>query len=268
MTKLGCFRPVLFGCLGILAIVVIGLIVVSLFAMKGIKSERVEDMELAAVAETVAELPGELGGVETMPPGRVVLELAQGEFYVHRGEPGEGVKVTARFDQEAYELADGLETLEDGSWIYRVSYKRTIPGLQAILQSVFGGNTDSRVDIYLPPDVPIALELYVEQGASEIELGGLWLTDAMLSVSKGGFELQISEPLREPIERFVLDGSMGGVDVGGIGNASPRTLVVDWRMGGANIDLSGQWVRDCDASVSVNMGSAAPFSRHMPWALA
>jgi len=126
--------------------------------------------------------------------------------------------------------------------------------VQAILQAIFGGNQETRVDVYLPPNVPIALELRVEEGASEIELGGLWLTEADITASKGGFSLEISEPLREPLESLSLRGSMGGLDAEGIGNASPRHLDVAWRMGGANVELGGAWSRDCDASVSIDMG--------------
>lgn len=253
-SKLGCFRPALLGCLGVLAILVLGLAIISIFAARGVKNERMEDrvLDTAGGVATVVFAEADSSGI--LPPGRVILDLSQGEFYLHPGEPGAGVVVKARFDQEAYELADGYEVLDDGSWTYRVRYQRTIPGLQAVLQALFGGSSDSRVDVYLPPDVPIALELSVEEGASEVELGGLWLTDAQVIARKGGFSLRISDPLREPLESLTFDGAMGGLDASGLGNASPRNLSVSWRMGGADIGLSGQWLRDCDARVAIDMG--------------
>ena len=43
MTKLGCFRPALFGCLGIVAILVLGLGITSLVALRGINDDEVVD---------------------------------------------------------------------------------------------------------------------------------------------------------------------------------------------------------------------------------
>ena len=257
-SKLGCFRPVLFGCLGIVVILFIGLGIAALVAWRGVDKARVEDRDLIAAAEVTAGGEADaIGDAPTAPPGRVILDLAQGEFVVHRGTAGEGVRVKARFNQEAYELTDDLEILPDSTWVYRVRYRRTIPALQAILQSMFGGGGDSRVDVYLPPDVPIALEMHVQQGGGAADLGGMWLTEGLIDVSKGGFSLEISEPLVEPLEMLVITGSMGGLDVSGVGNASPRILDVDWRMGGANIDLGGEWLRDCDVNLAVNMGGMA-----------
>jgi len=56
------------------------------------------------------------------------------------------------------------------------------------------------------------------------------------------------------MERLKIKGTMGGFEASRLGNASPRTLSVACSMGGADIDLSGAWVRDCDASISVAMG--------------
>jgi hypothetical protein len=250
-SKLGCFRPALFGCLGVIAVVVIGLAVAALFAWRGVRQQDVDDRDLTGggqIAAVVADTAG------ARPPGRVILELSHGEFYLHRGEPGTGVQVTARFDQNAYELLDDLEVLPDSTWVYRVSYRRTIPGLQALLQMALGGAGDSRLDVFLPPDVPIALELMISKGAGEGEIGGLWLTDVLIRAGQGGFSLGLDEALREPVDRFVVSGEMGGLDLSGLGYASPRVLDVSWRMGGANVSLDGDWLADCDASVAVDMG--------------
>jgi hypothetical protein len=257
--KLGCLRPALFGCLGILGVVVIGLAVASVVAWNGVRKEQVEDHDRSsdqAVIAPALEAAGEL------PAGRVILELSHGEFYLRPGEPGDGVRVTARFDQRSYELVDDLEVLPDSTWVYRVRYRRTIPALQALLQMAFGGSGDSRVDVYLPPDAPVALELQISKGAGEAKLGGLWLTDVDIDAGQGGFSLRVGDPLRQPVNRFVVRGRMGGLDVSGLGNASPRLLEVAWRMGGANVSLDGDWVRSCDASLSVDMGGMSVVIPH------
>jgi hypothetical protein len=246
----GCLKPTCLGCLGLLVILVIVIGITAAIAWRGAKDQRLESRELAA-AEAVPT-GGFISG-----PGRVILDLAQGEFYIRAAAPGEGLHVKARFDQETNELVDDLRIEPDSTWVYRVSYHRTIPALQAILQAIFSEHTESRVEVYLPPDLPIALEMHIKQGGCETDLGGLWLTEADIHFGQGGFELDVSEPLHEPVARLSVVGRMGGFDTRRLGNASPRTVIIDCRMGGASIDLRGEWLQDSDISARVSMGGMA-----------
>jgi hypothetical protein len=47
---------------------------------------------------------------------------------------------------------------------------------------------------------------------------------------------------------------MGGISVGLLGNASPRNVVVEQRMGGFDLDLRGAWQASSELALSVNMG--------------
>ena len=246
----GCLKPTCLGCLGLLVILIIVIGITAAVAWRGAEKQRLEDRELAAAeaAPTDAFITG---------PGRVILDLGQGEFTIGSAAPGEGIQVKARFDQETHELLDEYKILPDSTWVYRVGYRRTIPALQAILQAIFSEHTESRVEVYLPPDLPIVLEIHVKQGGCEVDLGGLWITEADINFKQGGFELDVSEPLHEPLERMTVIGRMGGFDTRRLGNASPRTLVVDCRMGGASIDLRGEWLRDSNITARVSMGGMA-----------
>jgi hypothetical protein len=62
------------------------------------------------------------------------------------------------------------------------------------------------------------------------------------------------EPLREPMQRMKIHGSMGGLVAGSVGNASPRKLDLDYRMGGMQVDLRGQWLNDSDIEIRFRMG--------------
>ena len=127
---------------------------------------------------------------------------------------------------------------------------RRIPNM---LRQALGGSSP-RVDVYLPQDVRLDLELEIAQGGAQVELGGLWLTTAELEFNQGGFQLEIGEPLRQPMERLTIYGSMGGFSASKLGNASPRELDIDFRMGGMDLDLRGHWVQDADVSISFGMG--------------
>jgi hypothetical protein len=248
--KKGCLKPALFGCLGI---IVIGFLfggIMAVLAWRGVGKQQIEDRELGPVVISPSHGPGQVSG-------RVILDLKHGEFGIHPSRPGEGLKVRAHYDQEAFELTDHLESRPDSSWTYWVRFRRTIPGLQALFRALMGGDTDTYVYVYLPPDMNIALELLSEEGGLEADLSGLWISEADIRFSKGGFSLSVREPLREPIKWLAIRGRMGGFEARELGNASPRSLIVDCKMGGADVDLRGNWVQDCDIQLAVRMGGMA-----------
>ncbi|MFH1842119.1 MAG: hypothetical protein ABIF77_02845 [bacterium] len=268
----GCFKTGMLGCLGLLVIVVLFVGITALVAWRGVEKQEIEKRQrtpVMASPEMVAEprldsretdgqiIRGERNLGVPPTPGRVVLDLGQGEFEILPAQPGEGLSVEARYDKEVYELKEHLETMPDSSWVYHLRFERTMPGLQAIFRALMGGDTDCWVHVYLPPDIPLALELNLEAGGVETDLGGLWLTEADINFSKGGFALDISQPLREPMERLSIRGRMGGFEADDLGNASPRLLDLDFAMGGADIDLTGLWLQDADIRLKIRMGGMA-----------
>ncbi|MBU0740831.1 hypothetical protein KKG45_09125 [bacterium] len=243
----GFFKSCLFGCLGLLVFGFLFAAVSALLAWRGLGGQEFEEAQLAPVAAAGI-------GAQISSAGRVILALGHGEFWIRPAEPGEGLRVETRYDKEAYTLVDEFERYPDKTWIYSLDFHRTMPGLQALFRVLMGADTENYVHVYLPPDVPIALEIKVEEGGFEADIGGLWITDAAIVYRKGGFEFNVDEPLREPIERLSIRGSMGGFEASRLGNASPRYLDIHCRMGGADVDLGGDWIRDCDVNLSVNMG--------------
>jgi hypothetical protein len=226
-------------------------------------AEKVLTPDVPAAPEP-AEVPGHPGAAVTEPlegtraavtkaAGTVILDLRHADFQIEPGRPGERLRVEASYDTNAYSLEESFEDTEDGSWTYRVEFERTAPWLSTAMNELFGGASPD-IRIFLPVDTPMALELKVSEGGAQVELGGLWLTTADLDVARGGFILGIDEPTREPMESFRLRGTMGGVVLGRLGNASPRQLDLGVSMGGGHIDLRGQWVADSEITVKFSMG--------------
>ncbi len=253
--KRGCLKTGLFGCLGIIVILIVVVGSTALVAWNRSGKVHVEEKVLTPAA---AGAPSEVRGakVTEVPAGtgRVVMDLAQGEFEIHPNQPGRGVRVEASYDSEVYLLEDYFESFPDSGWVYGVRSRRTISGLHALFRQLMGGGHGPRIDIYLPAEVPLELQVLVQEGAFEAELGGLWITSADFRYKKGGFSLSIDEPLREPMDRLTIRGSMGGFEADRLGNASPRLLDVVCRMGGADIDLRGSWSRDAVIRLDVAMG--------------
>ena len=253
--KRGCFKIGLFGCLGIMVVLAVLVGGTALVAWNHTGNVHIEDTVLTPdSAGASTEVKG--AKVTDVPAGigRVVLDLAQGEFEIHPDQPGQSIRVEASYDSEVYLLEDYYESLPDSSWVYGVRSKRTITGLHAIFRQLMGGGHSPKIDIYLPADMPIELQVRVREGGFEAELGGLWITNADFRYNKGGFSLSFDEPLREPMERLTIRGSMGGFEATRVGNASPRSMDVFCRMGGADLDLRGPWSRDVDIRLDLAMG--------------
>jgi len=196
-------------------------------------------------------------GIMAGLPGRVVLDMSQGDFRIHSAKPGEGLRVEAEYDAELYVLDQEFTTQPDSSWLFVLDFHRTGSGMRAFLQSIFTKGPSANINVYLPPDVPVELVSNISQGGVEMDLGGLWLTSADIQFRQGGGELDFSEPLKEPMSSLRIKCAMGGGSFENLGNASPRKLVITTSMGGGEVDLSGNWLNDCDAEISAKMGGMA-----------
>ncbi|MFQ5719870.1 MAG: hypothetical protein ACE5IK_10020 [Acidobacteriota bacterium] len=275
LLRYGCF-----GCLGVIGFALICMVGVAGMAYMQVRNEEVaketERPDLPAGALPVAggsQGGGTSGAVGAMPDerpqatrgaarsaetvaGTVILDLTQGEFEVVPGQPGEGLSVDATYDRKSYVLEKTLDATDDGSWTYTVRFRRTSGGsglgLFDAIKRMLGGSRPS-VRVTLPADQFLDLQVNMAQGGTRMDLGGLWLREAEIEFAQGGFQLRVSEPLQMPMERLTIDGRMGGFDASHLGNASPKTLDVDFTMGGMSLDLRGAWAADADISIKTSM---------------
>lgn len=246
-----------YGCLGCAGIMGVLLLIaggVAGVAMLKLRHETVEDRVLTREVPppSAARERPDTPDRPTAAAGRVVLDLAQGEFRVEPGPPGQPLRVEANYDTKSYQLEERFEPAERGAWTYRVSFHRTGPALPTLLKELFGGSKP-RVRVLLPPDVALDLDAQLRRGAARMELGGLWLNSADFELEQGGFDLRVGEPLRAPMEHLSIHGAMGGCEVSSLGNASPQRLEIDYRMGGLALDLRGHWIRDSEVSIHSKM---------------
>lgn len=186
----------------------------------------------------------------------MILDVQQAEFFIEPGPPGEPLRVEARYDRKACELKESLDPDHEPGWLYRLEFRCE---QRSFLQKMRGwlGGMKEQVRVFLPPDLPLELEVRGSQGGSILELGGLWLTSLDVESEMGGLILGFAEPLREPLDSMSLRGSMGGLVGTSLGNASPRKLEIDYRMGGMDLDLRGRWVADADIDIDLRMGGGS-----------
>ena len=261
----GCRKTLKFGCLGcfglLFLLIVISAIVFGVASFQ-VRNAEIEKQKLTHTlsypeAELVEDAPLEVPTefVVTQPAGRIILDLRDTTFDIRPARPGEPLTVEAEFDVNGYGIT---ETLDEGSaeegWTYEVSFRRTSNSyLMAVLKELIGGSKP-RVVVSLPRDIPYDLDLSVMQGGAEVELGGLWLTNADLKFLQGGGAVDISEPLYAPTDNLRIEFSQGGGAIEGVANASPSRLEVAFSMGGGFLDLGGTWLRDAEIDIDQSMG--------------
>ncbi len=252
--KNGCL-----GCLGLLGLFLIFVGINTVVVLNRSGDKAVQDQTFSPATAASQDLPAGAGATARPAPGRglLVLELGQGEFEVHPGEPGAGIVVKTHYDANIYAVEEFSYVWPDSAWVYRLRTHRTISGLQALLNGILGGAEPARIDICIPPDLPLGLDILVREGGLSAELGGLWLTDLELRYRKCGVELNIESPLAAPVQRVAIHGRMGGGEITNLGNASPRNLSVSCSMGGMALDLGGAWSRDCEVTLDLHMGGMA-----------
>lgn len=243
----GCFKSGCFGCLGILAVFVLIGGVTALLAWNDVRSSDPRD-------EILEPLATDSGFLMAGHSGRVILNLGQSGFEITRGQPGDGLRVEAVYDNAIYDLEQLFTTLPDSSWQFELDFRQTGSGLRAILQSALSKGPSTQIHIFLPPDVPLELVVDFSKGDLNADLGGLWLKSADIHLRQGGFVLEFSEPTKEPVSRLKVDFSMGGGSLENVGNASPGVLDISCSFGGAEVHLDGAWINDCDVSVASRFG--------------
>lgn len=273
----GCFRFGCFGCLMLLAIsigVVLLLGAIQLTTDSGDPMPEQRNAEhplppappipgVALSPEAPTSGGGELPSIAVGPlpadfdpsdvrAGVLVLDLSMGDFIIQPGPPGEPIRVEADYDTNSFELAETFEEDSDGTWRYEVEFGLRGGWLGALLRG--GAQGHNRVTITIPRDQPLDIRGKIGMGQSEVDLGGLWVRDVDLEMGTGDHFLEFREPLRVPMASFTVDGSMGEVELRGLGDASPRDVRVDHGMGAMLVDLSGAWRNDADVRVEFSMG--------------
>lgn len=209
----------------------------------------------AATVEPVLPLvaPGDPETDELVRPGTVRLDVAMTSIDIRPGREGEPLRVEADYDRALFAFEEVLVEDDDG-WVYEIRLDRKGSWFRFM-----GGHVeiDNRLVVVLPPDHPLAIVGKISMAESDIELGGLWLTDLDLELGAGEHELSVSDPLQRPMARFVVDSSFGDVSLYRIGNASPAVVDVEHSAGSLRIDLEGRWLRDAEVDVRFGFGECA-----------
>lgn len=248
-----------FSCLGCLGIVFLLVVTVALFGwISGSNAEFTEagasyaPEQFAGTAHLVemdttrsADLPEALGTLVN----RVKLIVSGVENVVIRPcSEDEGLVVEATYNKKRIEFSETLNEEPDGNWTYTVEMTGSGSDLARLIERFFSGR-DASLNVCLPADAPIALEIDMDRVGLEAELGGLWLPTIDLDLDRAGAFVNFDSPLRVPADSVSIRMNMGGLVLHEIGNASPAVLDLDYRFGGLALDMTGDWKQNAQIEI-------------------
>ncbi len=113
----------------------------------------------------------------------------------------------------------------------------------------------NQLDVQLAPGVPLDLNVEYGAGAGQLDLGGLAVRNARIATGASKTEVAISQPTTGDCERLELQAGAAKFRVRGLGNLSPHELQVEGGVGELDLDFSGAWRNDMNASVNMGVGS-------------
>ena len=199
-------------------------------------------------ARTVEALPGGVELPATASPGVLHLDVSAAELRIEPIPAGEPIRIEADYDRGAFELEHAMHEGGDG-WEYRVRFAP-----RSWLGSFSREEVDNRLRIGIPAGVPFRIEGRVRLAESDIELGGLSVTAVDLEAGIGDHTIGFLEPTPEPLESFVIDGSIGSLDLFDLGNGSPHEIRITQSVGELSLDLGGDWRNDSLVRLDVGVG--------------
>ena len=272
----GCFK---YGCFGCLSLVAVAFGILFLLSAIQMTSGTEPAFEAKTTEQVLPSLPPGVplqpeaplapagtpaGGLDVesseavelpqlgAPLGTIEVDFQMGDFTIRPGPADQPMRIEADYDTSQFELKEEMVQQPDGTWTYKVKFGAKGGFLGLALDG--GNNGQNRVELIIPRGRPIALKGTIRMGESKTDLGGLWIQSADLKYKMGDHFLEFREPLPFPMDKLEIDGSMGGLEVRGLGQASPSKVDIRQAMGELFLDLQGDWRNDANIRARFSMG--------------
>ncbi len=189
------------------------------------------------------------------PVLEVVLRFEEGHFEIVPGLPGEAIHLEAEYDEGAYRLQPHYrEGLPDRDR-FELVFERTahLAGLRRRIHQK-ADISDNKIRVYLPPNIPMRLDVRVRRGDAEFDFSGLSLVSLRLDTKMGSTLVECDRPNPVEMETCDIRSQMGEMRFRGLGYAAPRVLDFRGRMGDFELDLHGPGRKVTDIRLEILMG--------------
>lgn len=156
----------------------------------------------------------------------------------------EELKPTVVQEGDTVRLVQGDEERGEG-------FSITVPDLPLDLE--IEGHVESEWDLRIG-SVPMALTLHTGAMESELELGGLSLSELDISQGVSKFELSFSKPNQTVMERMQFNAGASRAILNGLSNANAEVITFKGGAGSYRLDFSGELTRDVRVRLEAGVG--------------
>lgn len=172
---------------------------------------------------------------------RVDVEYGAGTLTVRPGAAGTLYRAALRYDANAFEP--------------RMSYDNGRLRLGINSENVRGRNVKGgTLTLHLSPEALLDLDLAFGAAEANVELGGLHVNSLEISTGASSTVLSFSQPNAAEAEVIDLKVGAARLEARGLGNARTKRLTVEGGVGEIDLDFSGAWVSDMEATVEMGLG--------------
>lgn len=182
----------------------------------------------------------------------VRITYAVGRFDLHRASESLLYRIDTRFDEDIFRMrSDYLES--DGRGNLRIE----IEGIEDDIdldELEDRDLEDGRLEVGLPQNTPIALELKLGAAEARLDLGGLELERISYQTGASDTQIRFSEPNRRIAEYCSFKIAAAALRLNDLGNARCERINVSGGIGDLKLDFSGEWTHDASADVNVGLG--------------
>jgi hypothetical protein len=177
---------------------------------------------------------------------RTVVEFAVGDLHIAPGAAGALYRYNLVYDAEHFDPV--------------TSYNPDLRRLRIGVDGQGRGNlhyrnrTQQRLDLYLSPVTPLALDLAFGAGTAVVDLGGLSLTSVAVKAGASDATIRVSQPNKTACNSFTLE--VGAIDLKTekLGNTRCGHMELKGAAGDVTLDLSGEWPEGATSEVDVSVG--------------
>lgn len=190
----------------------------------------------------------QVGDVEAM---NVEVEFAAGEMRLFPASRGDLYDFELTYDADSFEPLRAWER-RDGAGFLRVGIDAEHLNLGEWKDL---DRAPARLELGLGTETPTALQVMVGAAESELDLGGVPLTELTLHTGASETRLRFDEPNPTRMERLELRVGAADFKVEGLGNARFDSFDFAGGVGDVMLDFTGQWEGDATARVKLTLGS-------------
>ena len=184
----------------------------------------------------------QLGGEREI---RVHVNYGAGTLRVAPGEPGTLYRMELRYDQE---ITEPRTRYED---------ERLEIGMDRVGTGMRIGSSDEsgQLDLELTTEIPLRLNLEFGAAKADLDLGGLAVRELSVETGASDTRIDVAEPNPVELELASFEAGAANLVATGLGNLNAERVRLEARAGKATFDFSGEWRRDAEVEVDLDLGA-------------